>query len=150
MIDKSNDIPKFLKDFFPSTSEEKELYREAMTYTGNIPYFNNRRLAIVEDAVIDVILKEYLYRKYVNKREVSLTPLCDQLKKNDILAYIADELELGKYVTNTQKYPNLKELHAGALEALFGAIYLSRDLEKAKELVNRINLIKKAIALINE
>ncbi len=148
MINKSDDGPKFLESFYPATSDEKELYQEALTYASNIHCYNNRRLALVGDAVIDLIFKEYLYKKYVNKKDVSLTPICDLLKKNDILARISEKLDLGKYVANTQLAPNMEELHAGALEALFGAVYLSRGLEGVKKLVKKTNLIKEAIALI--
>ena len=147
MISRPYGVPEFLEAFYPTTSDENVLYEEALTYTSNIPNYNNKRLALVGDAVIDVIFTEYLYKKHINDRKIKLTPICNQLHKNEIFAQISENLGLDKYVANTQIVPNWEELRAGAFEALFGAVYLSRGFEGVKELAKRINLIEKAITL---
>lgn len=90
---------------------------------------SNERLEFLGDAVLELVISEYLYTSYANFREGALTKMRQTLVCEKTLAKIASELKLGEYLnlgngeenSDCRKRPKVL---ADALEALIGAIYL--------------------------
>lgn len=89
----------------------------------------NERLEFLGDAVIQIIISEYLFDNYKKHREGALTKMRQHIVCEKTLAKIAAELELGDYInlghgeelTNCRERPKIL---ADTLEALIAAIYL--------------------------
>ncbi len=105
---------------------------------------NNERLEFLGDACLELIVTEYLYKKY-NEPEGVLTNWRSALVKGESLSELAKKIDIEKYLLlskgeskSTGKSRNL--ILANTTEALIGAIYLDRGYDKARDFVNK-NLI---------
>ncbi len=101
---------------------------------------HNERLEFLGDAVLEVIISDYLYQKYPQLSEGKLTKLRADLVCEASLARIAYGLNLGQYmrlgkgeiVGGGASRPSLL---ADTIEALIGAHYLDRNFEVCREKV---------------
>lgn len=104
---------------------------------------SNERLEFLGDAVLQMVISEYLYESYKKFREGALTKMRQRLVCEKSLAEIAEGIELGEYLnlgngeesTDCRKRPKIL---ADALEALIAAVYLdcrATGSEKYKEVV---------------
>ena len=90
---------------------------------------SNERLEFLGDAVLELVISEYLYSNFSNYREGALTKMRQTLVCEKTLASIAEDIRLGDYLNlgtgeeNTECRKRPKVL-ADALEALIGAVYL--------------------------
>lgn len=109
---------------------------------------DNERLEFMGDAVLKLVISEYLFDKYPDKAEGDLTKIRGTVISDVYLAEIARRLNLGKYLLfgknekssgGEKKKSNL----ANALEAIIAAVYLDGGLEKARGLI--INLLQDSI-----
>jgi len=105
---------------------------------------HNERLEFLGDAVLELIVTEFLYKKYSDPEGV-LTNWRSALVKGDNLSKLAQKLNIDDYMllskgekASTGK--SRKIILANALEALIGAIYLDQGYDVAKKFV-RDNLI---------
>ncbi len=92
---------------------------------------HNERLEFLGDAVLELIVTEYLYKKYPDQEEGVLTNWRSALVKGKHLAEISIELELGVYLylsRGEERSGGRKKNYilANTLEALIGAIYLDQ------------------------
>ena len=101
---------------------------------------NNQRLEFLGDAVVDLIMGEYLYENFPNKPEGELTKMRAALVCEAALANAARRVNLGEYLLlgkgeryggGDKRASNL----ADAWEAVIAAIYLSLSLEAARPVV---------------
>ena len=134
-MDKLREIQKLLKYKFKNIN----LLKEAITHKSIKSSINNERLEFLGDAVLDLIVGEYLYHKFKGKSEGDLSKLRASLVNEDSLAKIAKELRLGEflYLSTAEENNGGREkqsLIGDALEALMGAIYLESGLEKVKSI----------------
>jgi ribonuclease-3 len=89
---------------------------------------------------------EHLYRNFRSKEEGDLTTMKSLIVSRKVLAYISNDLNLGKYVllneaeqkAGGRKRPSIV---ADAIEAIIGAIYLDGGLEPAVEFIKNNVLI---------
>lgn len=108
-------------------------------------YESNERLEFLGDAVLELVVTEYLYSNYPNP-EGELTNWRSALVKGEMLAKIATELKLGEYLFlshgeeksggRTKDY-----LLANTFESLIGVIYLELGYEMAKGFITRFLLV---------
>lgn len=95
------------------------------------PEHHNQRLALLGDAVLDVIVLEYLYQRKGKYGKGKLSNNRDELVKNSTLKIIADRLGLGNLILHSGVLGS-KNLTDG-VEAILGAIYLDRGLSVARD-----------------
>lgn len=101
---------------------------------------HNERLEFLGDAVLDLILGEYLMSAFPEKHEGSLSKMRAHLVNEASLAAqaekigIAESLRLGKgeVVSGGAQKPRLL---ASGFEAVIGALYLDAPFEKTREIV---------------
>lgn len=100
---------------------------------------HNERLEFLGDAVLELVVTEYLYLNFPNP-EGDLTNWRSALVKGKNLAHIAKRLELGQYLylsKGEEKSGGRDKdyLMANTLEALIGAIFLDKDYEIARQFI---------------
>lgn len=147
-MDKLKQIQKLLKYEFKNIN----LLKEAITHKSIKSSINNERLEFLGDAVLDLIVGEYLYHKFNTQSEGDLSKLRASLVNEDSLAKIAKELKLGEFLYLSPAEENnggrdKQSLISDALEALMGAIYLESGLDSVKVIF--IDLLEKNFPDIN-
>ena len=114
---------------------------------------NNEKLELLGDAVLDLIVTEYLYKNFEIATEGELAKLKSMIVSEPVLASISSEIQLGNYLMLSKG----EELTGGreresilgdVFEAVLGAIYLDSDLATAKNVALKYLVYK--IEHINE
>lgn len=126
--------------------KNKNLLKTALTHRS---YLNeveddlqsNERLEFLGDAVLELVVSDYLYHTYPNLSEGQLTNLRSAVVKTQTLAKIANNFSLGKYLflsrgEETGGGRTNISLLADAFESLLGAIYLDRGIKKVRQFVS--------------
>ncbi len=126
--------------------KDKQLIIEALTHKSSKKPYNNERLEFLGDAVLDLIVGEYLFKNFPTKDEGTLSKIRAALVSEDGFTKLAKAIDLGKYLYLSNAEENnrgrsKKSLLSNAFEALFGAIYLEAGLEKSQEII--IDLLAK-------
>lgn len=112
------------------------LLQQALTHRSS-GAAHNERLEFLGDAVLDVVISEYLYARFKAASEGDLSRLRAQLVKQDTLAGIARKLALGEYLQlgrgETKTGGGGRDsILADGLEAIIGAIYLDAGLASTR------------------
>ncbi|MCC7432328.1 ribonuclease III [Candidatus Peregrinibacteria bacterium] len=108
---------------------------------------HNERLEFLGDAVLELVVTEYLFKKYPAEGEGVLTNWRSALVKGKHLAEIAIELDLGLFLylsRGEERSGGRKKNYilANTLEALIGAIYLDQGYLKAHVFIDRFILAR--------
>ncbi len=101
---------------------------------------DNERLEFLGDAVIDFIVAGYLYNRYPELDEGELTALRAALVRAETLAQFARAVDLGRYLRlgygeEESGGRDRTPLLCATFEAVIGAIYLDRGLERTRPIV---------------
>ena len=112
---------------------EKALSHRSYSVEKNLN-FDNQRLEFLGDAVIEIILTEYLFVRYQHEDEGRLTKMRSVFAQQEALATLARKINLGDYLMMGKG-----EIESGGkgrdstladtFEALMGAIYLDGGLQ---------------------
>ncbi len=136
MTDSIEKIKKLVVDISEVSHDEVELFQKALTHSSNNSN-NNQRLAFLGDAVLKLIIREHFYRNNPNWEKGELTKKSEEIESDKNFADISIKLGLVNYMDIRNKpsdYETNETINAEALEALFGAIYLSRGLEETRRI----------------
>ncbi|MDD3770314.1 ribonuclease III [Sulfuricurvum sp. IAE1] len=119
--------------------ENQELLIEALTHKSYKQPYNNERLEFLGDAVLDLIVGEYLYKKFADFDEGKLSKMRASLVNEGGFTRLANHLNLGEYIYLSNAEENnsgrtKSSLLSNAFEAVMGAIYLETGLEKVREI----------------
>jgi len=101
---------------------------------------SNERLEFLGDAVLDLVVTENLYRRFVDKREGDLTQVKSLLVSKVVLAQRGRELGLGDHLLLSKEEEGAggrdrTSIVGDAFEAVLGAIYLDGGLSAAERFV---------------
>ncbi len=134
------------------TFKDKNLLKEALTHKSFKSPVNNERLEFLGDAVLDLIVGEYLYKKFPKANEGELSKLRASLVNEEGFAKLADKIDIGKYIFISQAEENNQgrnkpSLLSNAFEAVMGAIYLEDGLERVRDIA--LNLLEKTYPKID-
>ena len=118
--------------------QDRTLLKTALTHKSSKQPYNNERLEFLGDAVLDLIVGEYLYHKFPAVSEGELSKLRASLVNEKGFEQLARLINLGEYIylslaeenNNGRQKPSIL---SNAFEALIGAVYLESGLEKATE-----------------
>jgi len=126
--------------------KDKQLIIEALTHKSYKKPYNNERLEFLGDAVLDLIVGEYLFKEFSTKDEGTLSKIRASLVSEDGFTKLAKEINLGEFLyisiaEENNKGRIKKSLLSNAFEALLGAMYLEAGLEKSRDFA--IELINK-------
>lgn len=103
-------------------------------------HFDYQRLEFLGDAVLQLVITEYLFRNFKVEAEGQLTKLRSRLVSRDALRTHAAALDLGRYILmgRGEEASGGRERTstlADAFEALIGALYLDGGLEIARNFI---------------
>ena len=138
---------------------DQNLFRQVFvhrSYLNENPDFDlkhNERLEFLGDAVLELVVTEYLYENFENP-EGELTNLRSALVKGVMLSSAAGEIEMDKYLflsrgESKSEGKSRQLILANAYEALIGAIYLDSGYEASKKFLKRF-LIKNLNEIIDK
>lgn len=130
---------------------DSDLLRTAFTHRSYLnehkrgEWEHNERLEFLGDAVLELVVTEFLYKKYPNKPEGDLTLYRSALVNAVTLAGVADNLGMNDYMLlskgEKKDIGRAREvILANAIEALIGALYLDSGYEKASDFITRFVL----------
>jgi len=130
---------RFITGFYPNKIiyYKKALIHRSASYidkSGKI--VNNERLEYLGDAVLDLIIGDFLFKKYPNTDEGFLTQTRSKIVNRTTLHDITKLLKLHYLIKiNTNQNISKKNIYGDALEAFIGAVYLDKGYEKAYKFV---------------
>ena len=101
---------------------------------------SNERLEFLGDAVLNIIISDFIYKNYTSLPEGELTKARASIVCEPALAKCATTLELGKYLMlgKGEEYTGGRtriSILSDAFEAVIGSIYIDGGMEKAREFV---------------
>ena len=137
----------------------KDLLEQALvhrSYLNENPEFrlkDNERLEFLGDAVLEIVVTDYLYGNYPNP-EGELTNWRAALVNAKMLSKVANQLGMSNYLLLSRGEAKdtgraRSYILANAFEALIGAIYLDQGYEKSKEFIER-EILKELPEIIKE
>ncbi len=116
--------------------KDQLLLKTALTHKSSKETYNNERLEFLGDAVLDLIVGEYLYNQFPSVSEGELSKLRASLVNEKGFEKLARLLNLGNFIYLSLAEENNQgrekpSILSNAFEALIGAIYIESGLEKA-------------------
>jgi ribonuclease-3 len=127
--------------------EQAFIHRSFINENPRSGFEHNERLEFLGDAVLELVVTEYLYTKYTNHNEGDLTAYRSALVNAITLGEVAsglhfnDMLKLSKGEAKDVTRARSSIL-ADAYEAFIGALYLDQGYEPCREFIARTLLIK--------
>lgn len=118
------------------------LLRQALTHRSH-GSANNERLEFLGDSILNCTVAALLYSRFAGINEGDLSRHRARLVRQEALASIAENLQLGNYLqlgegelkSGGARRPSIL---ADALEAVFGAVFLDAGFEAARSLIERL------------
>ena len=102
---------------------------------------HNERLEFLGDAVLELVVTSFLFRKYPDKNEGDLTSYRSALVNTHSLSRVAAHLGVDEYLLlskgeskDTGRARSI--IHADAIEAIIGAVYLDQGYDAAANFIS--------------
>lgn len=127
--------------------KNKDLLKQALVHRSylnehsDFALDHNERLEFLGDAVLEIVVTEFLYFKFPEKPEGELTNLRASLVNAKMLSQVAmglsidDNLYLSRGESKDKNSKARQYILADAVEAIIGAIYLDRGLRQTKKFI---------------
>lgn len=138
--------------------KNKSLLKQAFTHRSYVnenksdSLAHNERMEFLGDAVLELVVTEYLYSKYPDASEGDLTSYRSALVNANTLSEVARNLDINEFLLLSKgeaKDEGRARLYilANTIEAVIGAIFLDQGYETAKDFIakNTFHLIEKII-----
>ena len=154
-----NDISAFEK-ILPTPFTDRSLLLQAFvhrSYLNENPQFNvghNERLEFLGDAVLELVVTDYLYRSYPKEDEGTLTAYRSALVNAVTIAQVAQDLSMNDYLVLSRGEAKdngraRQIILANTFEALVGALYLDQGYEAARDFITE-HLLPRMPSIITE
>ena len=134
--------------------EQAFIHRSYINENGGSKLSHNERLEFLGDAVLELIVTDYLYNKYPNRNEGELTAYRSALVNAVIIGEVAHNLKMNDYLLLSKgeskdvgKARNY--ILANTYEAYIGAAYLDQGYDIAREFRTK-NLLSKLDLIIDK
>lgn len=150
---------KFIKDLAPVEEKlgvkfnnidiltQALVHRSFLNENRDFPLGHNERLEFLGDAVLELVVTDYLYRNYDNP-EGDLTNWRASLVNSNMLAALTSELDIEEFLylsRGEQKDDHSKarlKILANVFESLIGAIYIEHGYDTAAKFIHDRLLVK--------
>lgn len=127
--------------------QDKDLLTQAFIHRSYInenpksPISHNERLEFLGDAVLELVVTDYLYKKYPGSPEGELTAYRSALVNANIISDVASELAMNDYLLLSKGEAKdigkaRQYILANTYEAVAGAIYLDQGYEQARVFIH--------------
>jgi ribonuclease-3 len=141
-----------LKEILEYSFSDNDLFIQALKHRSYLPVNqekrlqSNERLELLGDAVLGLVVVEYLFAKFPRKEEGEITNMKSLLVSRKILARVSRALRLGDFVLMSEAEEKSggrarASINADVMEAVIGAIYLDGGLEPARKFVEEKLLV---------
>ena len=132
---------------------ELPLFKQAFIHKSVSADHNNERLEFLGDAVLEVVVSEYLFNRFIALDEGKLTQMRASLVNTKSLAEIFQQLDCKDLLQTSKGTNKLDETHkhsiyAGTIEACIGAIFIELGFEESREFI--LQLFQNNFSLLNE
>jgi ribonuclease-3 len=128
--------------------KNKELLKQAFIHRSylnenrGIKLEHNERLEFLGDAVLELVITDYLYNKYPTKPEGDLTAYRSSLVNSNTLSEAAEKIGINSFLLLSKGEAKdtgraRQYILANTFEAVVGAIYLDQGYDKAAEFINK-------------
>ncbi len=108
---------------------------------------NNERLEYLGDAVISVILSDYLFEKFPDASEGFMTKIRSRIVNREVLNQLAVSMGINKIlISNVSSLHPTRNLYGDALEALIGSVFLDKGFKKTTKFFIK-NILNKYLDL---
>ena len=129
-----------------SLLERAFIHRSYLNEHPKLGLEHNERLEFLGDAVLELVVTDYLYRHYSNP-EGDLTNWRSALVKTESLSSVAEEIDLARHLKLSRGEAKGNErsralISANAVEALIGAVYLDQGYEAARLLISKYIIVQ--------
>ncbi|MBI2097532.1 MAG: ribonuclease III [Candidatus Vogelbacteria bacterium] len=142
------------------TFREPKLLRQALTHRSFLnehreaDWEHNERLEFLGDAVLELVMTDYLFRRYPEKSEGDLTSYRAALVNTQTIAEVASELGVNEYLLLSRGEAKdtgraRAVILANTFESLIGAVYLDQGLEIARQFIEK-HLASRTATLLAE
>ncbi len=120
-----------------------KLIDEALTHKSCKKGYDNERLEFLGDAVLDLVVGEYLFRKFETVCEGELSKMRSSLVSEKGFNKLANLIKLGDYIhisSSEEKNSGRSKpsILSNAFEAVMGAIYLESGLKPVEKIIHRL------------
>jgi ribonuclease III len=117
--------------------EKNDLIIEALTHKSYKQPYNNERLEFLGDAVLDLVVGEYLFHRFNKSDEGKLSKMRASLVNEEGFTKLALALNLGEHIFLSNAEENnggrtKPSLLSNAFEAIMGAVYLENGLKQVE------------------
>lgn len=120
--------------------EQAFIHRSYVNENGGSKLSHNERLEFLGDAVLEIVVTDYLYNQYPKRNEGDLTAYRSALVNAVIIGEVAQNLEMNNYLLLSKgeardvgKARNY--ILADTYEAYIGAVYLDQGYDIAKKFI---------------
>lgn len=139
-----SDFEKKTKIVFKDKNLLKQafMHRSYINENTNTGMSHNERLEFLGDAVLELVVTDFLYRKYPNHAEGELTAFRSALVNAVIIAEIAAELNMNDYLLLSKGESKdtgkaRQYILANTYEAYIGAVYMDSGYENAEKFIKK-------------
>lgn len=126
--------------------KDKNLLKQAFVHRSyinenrNLKLEHNERLEFLGDAVLELVITDYLYHKYPGKPEGELTAYRSSLVNSNILSAVAEKIGMNSFLLLSRGEAKdtgraRQYILANTFEALIGAIYLDQGYDAADKFI---------------
>lgn len=124
--------------------KNQDLIIEALTHKSYKKSYNNERLEFLGDAVLNLIVGEFLFKKFPKLAEGDLSKIRANLVNEKGFTKLANAIKLGDYIYLSDAEDRNDGRHkasilSDAFEAVMGAIYIEVGLDTLKPII--LNLL---------
>lgn len=117
-------------------------HRSYLNITNEQREASNERLEFLGDAVLDLVVTQFLYEKFPKRTEGQLSKIKSILVSKPVLAEMASQLGLGDLIliNKGEEKTGGRKRHSilsDTFEAVIGALYLDQGLEKARDFIQK-------------
>ncbi len=134
------EIKKFIIKSFGYRPLNVNYFVEALTHKSflqaqeDYSIIPNERLEFLGDAILDSVVAEYLFLKFGDYEEGSLTQIKSKIVSRNTLSEIGGAMGIRNYLRfNKKRTMNIAGLEGNCLEAIVGAIYLDGGYTAVKQ-----------------
>lgn len=123
------------------------VHRSYLNENPNFRLSQNERLEFLGDAVLELVVSDYLYKKYPDQPEGKLTNWRASLVNAKMLAQVAQELNLNEFLLlskgeTKEKGKARQYILANTFESLVGALYLDSGISPCDGFVKKYLISK--------
>lgn len=147
------ELQTVLKDRFAIEFADKKLLETAFTHTSYanehrlLKISHNERLEFLGDAVLQLLISEYLYKKYPKKPEGDLSKLRAMIVREESLAGFVRDCQFDQFIKLGKGEEKSGGRHrdtilGDAFEAFLGALLLDKDVARVKEFIYQVMIPK--------